>query len=583
MIDKRKILIVEDNALNQMIAKTSLEKAGFVTEIAENGKIAAEKVLNNNYFLILMDCMMPEMDGFEATKEIRKNEKNKNFIIALTGAETKSEIDKCYEAGMDSYIKKPLNIEVLENIIKLEKMPKINSSIFREYDIRGEVGVTLFEEDAYYIGKAFASYIIRNSANKKIAVCYDGRLSSPTLEAKLVEGLKSAGADIIRIGMGPTPMLYFSVYEIDAAGGIMLTGSHNPKNHNGFKMMQGKASLYGKNIKELERIITEENFLNAEGKVTLQSFEDKYINKLAADLKNSGNTIRVAWDPGNGAAGNIVKKLTKQIPGKHFVINDEVDGNFPNHHPDPTIAKNLEQLIETVKENKCDVGVAFDGDGDRLGIVDSKGRILWGDQLLLIFAKDLLERKPGSKVIADVKASQTLFDEVKKLGGEPIMWKTGHSLVKAKMQETKTELAGEMSGHVFIADGYYGFDDGVFAAIRLIKILSKSKKTLSEILDEMPKTFNTPEFRINCTDDKKFNIIKEISTSLKKENANFSDIDGVRVNENSGWWLIRASNTQAAIVARCEASSEHELIKIKSKLSATLEKYGLKLSDSAAH
>ena len=459
---------------------------------------------------------------------------------------------------------------------------KIDSSIFREYDIRGEVGKTLFEDDAYNIGRAFATYVLKGAKSDKIVTCYDGRISSPAIEKRLVDGIKSTGADVIRIGMGPTPMLYFAVYQSDAAGGIMVTGSHNPKNHNGFKMMRGKTSLYGQNIKEIEKMINANDFKVGKGEVQSVDYEKQYIKTLAQSYK-SQKSMKIAWDPGNGAAGNIVSKITKLIPGDHYVMNETVDGNFPNHHPDPTVPKNLEQIIKHVQANACDFGVAFDGDGDRIGVVDNLGRILWGDQLLLILAKDLLKRKPGSKIIADVKASQVLFDEVKRAGGQPIMWKTGHSLVKAKMLETKTELAGEMSGHIFIADDYFGFDDGIFAAIRLINIIAESGRKLSSLIDEMPQTFNTPEIRINCEDDRKFKVIDNIKNSLKLRNVEFSDIDGVRVSSPEGWWLIRASNTQPAIVARCESSSKAGLDKVKMKLSRQLEEQGLNLNDVAAH
>lgn len=458
----------------------------------------------------------------------------------------------------------------------------LNPSILRAYDIRGVVGETLQEKDAFYIGRAFATKLSQLFPNKRLRVCvgYDGRKSSPAMEQALVDGLEKSGVDVIRVGLGPSPMLYFAVKTLTADGGIMVTGSHNPPEYNGFKMLTSKSTLYGEEIQQIGRIIGLNHFVSGDGTpMNDNSLKGRYVEALLAGYQNisGGKQLKVAWDAGNGAAGEVMAHLCKQLPGEHLMLNEEIDGTFPSHHPDPTVEKNLKQLIDKVKKSKCDFGVAFDGDGDRIGAVDSKGRVIWGDQLMILFARDVLVAHPKSTIIADVKASQTLFDEVKKLEGMPIMWKTGHSLIKAKMAETKAKLAGEMSGHIFFADRYYGYDDALYAAVRLLNIAAHAKKSLTQMVDELPKVFNTPEMRIDCPDERKFTVVEEIRTRLQDEKADVNSIDGLRVNTKNGWWLIRASNTQPALVARCESSSKAGLEKLQKSITSHLKESGVRV------
>jgi phosphomannomutase len=447
-------------------------------------------------------------------------------------------------------------------------------TILREYDIRGIVGETLSADDARALGRAFATLVTRRGAGRRICVGRDGRLSSPELEAALVAGLAAGGMEVIRIGLGPTPMLYFSVFELDADGGIMVTGSHNPPDHNGFKMMMGRASFFGAGIAEIGRVAAQGDYAAAAGDVTERPQLDAYIDRLLADPLD-GRALTVAWDAGNGAAGEAMARLTARLPGRHILLNEAIDGTFPAHHPDPTVPENLEQLIATVTGEGCDLGIAFDGDGDRIGVVDGEGRILWGDQLLAILAAEVLARLPGATIIADVKASQVLFDEIARLGGKPLMWRTGHSLVKAKMVETGAPLAGEMSGHIFFADGYYGFDDALYAAIRLMRIVAAGDVSLAAMRDRLPAVVNTPELRFPCDEARKFTAVEDIRDRLRADGADFNDTDGVRVSTPDGWWLLRASNTQAVLVARCEAFSDEGLARLKDGLRSELGKSGI--------
>ncbi len=354
--------------------------------------------------------------------------------------------------------------------------------------------------------------------------------------------------------------------------GIMITGSHNPSNYNGFKMLLKNKSIVGKDILEIAKIASKGDFSkNKKGKIKNLSMKNKYLSFLidSAKLKTD---IKVAWDPGNGSSGEIISHLTKKLKGKHFVINEKIDGNFPAHHPDPTIPKNLKQLVELVKRKKCDFGLAFDGDGDRLGVVDNKGNIIYADKIVAFLARDVLLKKPKSKIILDIKSSQIVFNEIKKLNGKPIFWKTGHSLIKKKMKESKAIFAGEMSGHIFFADEYYGFDDAIYAAIRFINLFCKLNTSLFQIFNEMEESYNTPELRFNSTETKKFLIVEKLKKVLKKEKKSFLSIDGVRYKINEGWWLVRASNTQNIIVARCESYIKKDLIKVKLNLKNYLKK-----------
>lgn len=460
---------------------------------------------------------------------------------------------------------------------------QFHPTVLREYDIRGIISETLNTPDAHAIGRAFASFKPEwKTTRPRIAVGRDGRLSSPDMEAALIRGLTESGADVVRIPMGPTPMLYFTVCTLGLDGGIMVTGSHNPPNHNGFKFMMGRKSFYGEDIKQLGVIASKGEYHTGKGEVTDNNIEPEYLAKLVSTY-SGGRKLKVAWDAGNGAAGHVMAALCKALPGEHIALYPEINGGFPNHHPDPTVPANLQDLIRTVREKKCDFGVAFDGDGDRIGAVDEHGNILWGDQLLALLAAPVLKKHPGATIIADVKASSVLFDEIARLGGTPLMWKTGHSLVKTKMAETGALIAGEMSGHMFFADEYFGFDDALYAAVRLLSLVSAGKKSLSELAAHLPKTFSTPELRIDCADEKKFSIMDAVKKQLTGAGANFSDVDGVRVMNKDGWWLLRASNTQAVLVARCESEKPEGLARLQDNLKSMLTAHGVEMKLATGH
>jgi phosphomannomutase len=450
---------------------------------------------------------------------------------------------------------------------------RFDPTLLREYDIRGLVGKTLFPADARALGRAYGAEL-RRRGGRSVAVGYDGRLSSPELEAALADGLVQSGLEVKRIGLGPTPMLYFSVFHLPADGGVMVTGSHNPPDYNGFKMMLGHSSVHGEAIRRLGEIAAEGAFESGTGSVREAPVLNEYVERLAADYRG-GRELKVGWDPGNGAAGPAVAELTRRLPGRHLVINERVDGTFPAHHPDPTVPKNLEQLRELVLNEKLDLGLAFDGDADRLGVVDGSGEILWGDQLMVLLARDVLKRHAGAPIIADVKASQVLFDEIERAGGRPVMWRTGHSLIKAKMAETKAPLAGEMSGHIFFKDGYYGFDDGIYAGVRLLSVLAHTSRSLAQMRAELPSVVNTPELRFPCPEDRKFKVVEEVRERLAAAKADVNAVDGVRVRTKDGWWLLRASNTQDVLVARCEAADAQGLERLKQALARELEKSGV--------
>ncbi|MBC9209659.1 phosphomannomutase/phosphoglucomutase [Roseomonas aerophila] len=449
----------------------------------------------------------------------------------------------------------------------------------REYDIRGVIGKTLSGADAFAIGRCFGSIVVKEGG-KKVAVGYDGRLSSPELEKQLVAGLVACGLEVARVGCGPTPMLYFASYELKADGAVMVTGSHNPPDYNGFKMMLGKKPFFGAQILEIGRMAAAGDVVaEASGSSTQVDVSDAYIARMLKDYDGGDRALNVVWDPGNGSGAEITKRLVAKLPGKHTVINGEIDGRFPNHHPDPTVLKNLEQIIAEVKKQGADLGIAFDGDADRIGAVDGEGNMLFGDQLLVVLARDVLKAHPGGTIIADVKASQVLFDEVAKAGGTPLMWKTGHSLIKAKMAETKSPLAGEMSGHIFFNDKWYGFDDAPYSAIRLLGIIARASESLAQMRDALPKVINTPELRFDCPDERKFGVIQEVKARLAASGAQVDDVDGVRVLTEDGWWLLRASNTQAVLVARAEAKTEEGLDRLKALLAEQVEASGLAAPD----
>jgi phosphomannomutase len=453
---------------------------------------------------------------------------------------------------------------------------RFDPTILREYDIRGIVGTTLFPADARALGRVFAE-VLAEAGGRRAAVGYDGRLTSPELEAALVDGLAEGGIDVVRIGRGPTPMLYFASATLGVDGGVMVTGSHNPPSHNGFKMVLGGKAFFGEAIQKLgSRALALGAPDRPRGRVEQHSVFEDYVVRLARDgVAQRGLTV--GWDCGNGATGEVVTALVKRLPGRHVLLNETIDGTFPAHHPDPTIPENLVQLQQAVAAERCELGIGFDGDGDRIGVVDARGRIMWGDQLLLVLARDVLSRNPGAPILADVKSSQVLFDGIAQAGGKPVMMQTGHSLIKAKLAETGAPLAGEMSGHIFFAERYYGFDDAIYVAVRLLDILARSDESLADMLDKLPSVFNTPELRIDCEEARKFAIVDEVKTRLRQRGADIVDIDGVRVRTDDGWWLMRASNTQAVIVVRAEASSAAGLDRLKQQLAAELAPNGLSL------
>jgi len=454
----------------------------------------------------------------------------------------------------------------------------------REYDIRGIVGRTLSADDAFAIGRCFGTIVAR-AGGKTTAIGYDGRLSSPELAEALSNGLRASGIQVLNIGRGPTPMLYYTATTHDTGGGIMVTGSHNPPDYNGFKMMLGGKPFFGAQIQEIGRMAREGDVV-AETTAPTRTIdmEEDYVTRLRRDWDGRDRKLKVVWDNGNGSAGDVLAQLVRHLPGEHTVLNGVIDGTFPAHHPDPTVPANLVQLIAEVHARGADIGIAFDGDADRIGLVDDTGTIMFGDQLMVLLARDVLRSHPGATIIADVKASQVLFDEIALAGGKPLMWKTGHSLIKSKMAETECPLAGEMSGHIFFADKWYGFDDALYAAVRTLGILARSDRRLSELRKALPQVVNTPEVRFDCDDVRKFKVIEEVAARLRVEGASVSEIDGVRVLTDDGWWLLRASNTQAVLVARAEAKTEAGLDALKAALVRQLAASGLPAPDfSGAH
>jgi phosphomannomutase len=445
--------------------------------------------------------------------------------------------------------------------------------LFREYDIRGVFPSALSESAAEQIAHAFGLKVSAELkiSNPKICVGWDGRKSSPSLKVAVSKGLMRAGVEVLEIGIGPTPMTYFAVFHENADGCVMITGSHNPPDHNGLKMMIGTAPFYGAQIQELRDKIADGKLDENHGSIKECTIRTIYIDTLLNAAKLDQKPLNVVWDCGNGAAGEVVQALVKQLAGKHHVLFGEIDGAFPNHHPDPSDPHNLEDLQREVLARSADLGIAFDGDGDRIGVVDSKGRIIAGDQLLAIVAPYVLRENSGATIIADVKTSKAVFDAIEQAGGKALMWKTGHSNIKAKMKETGALLAGEMSGHMFFADKYFGFDDAIYAAIRVLDMIANSPNTLAEMLDDLPKMHSTAELRMDCDDERKFEIIAKLVRDLEESGADFSAIDGVRVNTPDGWWLIRASNTQPVLVARAEAATKEGLERVQAEMNLRLK------------
>ena len=462
---------------------------------------------------------------------------------------------------------------------------RFDPTSLREYDIRGIVGKTLGTADADAIGRGFGTRV-RRAGGTRVAVGYDGRLSSPELEAALVGGLTAVGVNVVRIGMGPTPMLYYAEATLEVDGGIEITGSHNPAEYNGFKMVLQHKPFFGADIQDLGRMATEGDWdVVADeadrGTVSTADIEDDYVGRLVAGY--AGGSYKIGWDAGNGVSGPIIEKLVKLLPGEHHLLFTDVDGNFPNHHPDPTDEKNLTDLKRLVAEKQLDFGLAFDGDGDRIGAIDGQGRVIWGDQILSILAEPVLKELPGAVIIADVKASQMLFDRVSELGGKPLMWKTGHSLIKMKMKETDSPLAGEMSGHIFFAHEFYGFDDAHYAAVRLIRAAHMIGKSITDLRGAMPALVNTPEMRFQVDESRKFAVVEEVLDRLEAAGADVNRTDGARVNTPDGWWLLRASNTQDVLVARAEAKDQAGLDRLLGMIDDQLALSGLVRGEQAAH
>ncbi len=470
----------------------------------------------------------------------------------------------------------------------------VPANIFREYDIRGVAERDLSDELAEGIGRAFGAMLRAPEGAKdgkplRLAVGRDCRLSSPRLHAALLRGLEKAGVHVVDIGVGPTPMLYFAVHHLAADGGIQITGSHNPGDENGFKMMRGKASFFGADIQKLRERIVAKDFgedRTGKGKVEPVGVEDAYVATMKERFDFAGSKLVFTLDAGNGAGGPLGMRTMKALGLSPDPLFCEMDGNFPNHHPDPTVEKNLAALVARVKETNARVGLAYDGDADRIGAVDEHGTVIWGDKLMILFSRALLKDKPGSTILGEVKCSQTLYDDIAKHGGKPVVWKTGHSLIKTKMKETGAMLAGEMSGHIFFADRYFGYDDAIYAGLRLLEILMKDPRPLSEMLADVPKTFSTPELRVDCPDAIKFQVVAAVTRHYKDKGNPVLDIDGARITFKGAsgptpppkWGLVRASNTGPILVMRFEAGTEAELAEIRSEVEGVVTAERAKLA-----
>jgi len=437
----------------------------------------------------------------------------------------------------------------------------MNENIFREYDIRGIVGEQLTNDTVALLGRAIGTFFSRNGAHR-IAVGYDARESSPSFFELLSNGFNSCGIDAVLIGMVPTPVLYHTVFTRPVDGGVMITGSHNPPDHNGFKICLGKQTLFGSQIQEIKQIALSAEFSSGQGKIETISVLDDYIADITSRIQIGPRKLKAVVDAGNGMGGVTAVPVFEKLGIDLTKLYTEPDSTFPNHHPDPTVTENLLDTIEAVTAFEADIGIAFDGDADRIGVVDETGRIIWGDELMILFSRSILSERPGSTIIAEVKCSQRLFDDIESHGGNAVMWKAGHSLIKSKMKETGAVLAGEMSGHMFFADRFYGFDDATYAGARVLEILSNTDKKLSELLADLPPTFSTPELRVPCADETKFDVVQKIADEFSNTNKVIT-IDGARIIFDHGWGLVRASNTQAILVLRFEADSQEHLDQIR--------------------
>lgn len=452
---------------------------------------------------------------------------------------------------------------------------KINPFIFREYDLRGLVGRDLTEEVVNTLGKGYGTYMAE-MGKKELVVGRDSRLSSPEFRDALVEGILSTGSNVTDLGVCPTPLFYFSLFQLEKEGGMMITGSHNPSEFNGFKICVGKDTIYGEEIQRFKDFVEKGNFQKGKGKCSSYEIIEPYQDWVRGDIKLT-RRMRVVIDSGNGTAGAVAPKLLRDLGCEVIELYCDLDGNFPNHHPDPTVPENLKDLISQVKATSADLGIGYDGDGDRIGVIDNQGNIIWGDQLMIIFSRELLKESKGASIISEVKASQNLYDDIEKHGGRAIMWKTGHSLIKDKMKEVGAKLAGEMSGHIFFADRYFGYDDAIYTSCRLLEILSRTGKEVGELLRDVPRVFNTPEIRVDCPEERKFKVVEKLKAYFR-EKYEVIDVDGVRVLFGDGWGLVRASNTQAMLVLRFEANTPERLQEIRkmveSKLSDELKRIG---------
>ena len=446
----------------------------------------------------------------------------------------------------------------------------INPNIFREYDIRGVVDKDLTPAVVETLGKGMGAYF-RRQGKRQVAVGRDCRLSSPSYAQALMKGLRAVGCDCVDLGTIPTPLLYFSIFYKTMEAGVMITGSHNPPEYNGFKLMSGQETLYGDTIQEVYRIIKAGEIIPArEGAQSAYDLVPEYMDYVVANIKPQ-RKLKVVIDAGNGTGGAVAVPIFKRLGCDVVELYCEMDGRFPNHHPDPTLPEAMRDLIKTVSDTKADFGIAYDGDADRIGVADDEGHLIWGDQLLIFFSRDILKTNPGAAIISEVKATKVLYDEIARLGGKPIMWKTGHSLIKKKIKEEKAVLAGEMSGHMFFADRFFGFDDAIYASARLVELMSRSDRKLSEMRAGLPKTFSTPEIRIYASEEVKFKIVAEVRNELSKKYP-VIDIDGVRAIYPKGWGLVRASNTQAVLVLRFEAETEADLDAIQREMKGAVEK-----------
>ena len=444
----------------------------------------------------------------------------------------------------------------------------LHPGIFREYDIRGVADKELLDEDVEQLGRGLATYLIRH-AGRKLCIGNDCRLSSPRLHDALLKGFLAAGAQVLDIGTVPTPVLYFSAVHFQADGAVMITGSHNPPEYNGFKSVCGPGTLYGQAIQDVKKLIQLNDFETGQGSVQAVDAVTPYVDEVTSQFHFS-RKVKVVFDAGNGTAGPVLDRMLAKLNVDATKLYFKMDGGFPNHHPDPTVLENLADLKKAVEKEKSELGIAFDGDTDRIGAVDEHGAVIYGDMLLLIFGREILSRKPGATFIGEVKCSQILYDKLAELGGRPIMYKTGHSLIKAKMKEEHAELAGEMSGHMFFADRYYGYDDALYAACRLIEIVANSGQPLSHQLEGIPQMVSTPELRVDCPDDVKFQVVEKVAEIVRKHHQ-VVDVDGVRVPYEHGWGLVRASNTQPVLVMRFEASSKELLNQYRKELEGVVE------------